>query len=180
MKKYDYIIAIDPDDKKSGIATLRTSDKYITCECLDFPMLLNHLIACKEMASKSNCTILVVVEAGWLKRSAWHGDHAGMAKKFGFKRAIANATSIGMDIGINQGTGKKIVEMARYYGLETIEAIPLVKCWQGPDRKISQQEIEQFIPGFPKRSNQEVRDAALLSWTWANFPIRVKVTKPIK
>lgn len=177
MRKYDYIVAIDPDDNKSGIATLRTADKYITCESLEFPKILNHLLFCKKMAEESNSSILVVVEAGWLKKSAWHGDHAGMMKRYGLKRAIANAMSIGMDIGVNQGTGKKIVEMSRHYGLETVEALPLVKCWQGPDRKISQQEIEQFIPGFPKKSNQEVRDAALLAWTWANFPIRVK---PIK
>lgn len=175
MKKADYIIAIDPDDNKSGISTLRMADRHITCDCLEFPKLLNHLLFYKEMAAKSNSSLLVVVEAGWLKKSVWHGDHAAMAKRFGLKRAIANATSIGMDIGVNQGVGKKIVEMARHYGLETIEAAPLVKCWEGPDRKISQQEIEQFIPGFPKRSNQEVRDSALLAWTWANFPIRIKV-----
>lgn len=180
MRKYDYIVAIDPDDKKSGISILRTADRYITCDCLEFPKLLNYLLFCKEMAAKSNCSLLVVVEAGWLKKSAWHGDHAAMAKRFGLKRAIANATSIGMDIGLNHGVGKKIVEMCRHYGLETVEALPLVKCWQGPDRKITQGEIEQFIPGFPKRSNQEVRDSALLAWTWAGFPIRMKVTKPIK
>lgn len=178
--KYDYIIAIDPDDNKSGVATLRTADKYITCQCLDFPKLLEHLLFCKEMTNKGNNSLLVVVEAGWLNKSVWHGDHSAMAKKYGFKRAIANAASIGVDIGINQGTGKKIVEMSRYYGIETKEALPLIKCWQGPDNKISQREIEQFIPGFPKRSNQEVRDAALLAWTWANFPIRVKVNKSIK
>lgn len=178
--KYDYIIAIDPDDSKSGVATLRTADKYITCQCLEFPKLLEHLLFCKEMAAKSNSSLLVIVEAGWLNKSVWHGEHAAIAKKYGFKRAIANATSIGVDIGVNQGVGKKIVEMSRHYGLETKEALPLAKCWQGPDRKISQGEIEQFIPAFPKRSNQEVRDAALLCWTWANFPIRVKVTKPIK
>lgn len=178
--KYDYITAIDPDCEKSGVATLRTADRYIDCQCLGFPKLIEHLRFCKEMAQKSNSSLLVVVEAGWLKRSAWHGDHAAMMKRYGFKRAIANATSIGIDIGVNQGTGMKIVEMSRYYGIETMEALPLVKCWQGPDRKISQQEIEQFVPGFPKRSNSEMRDAALLAWSWANFPIRVKPIKSIK
>lgn len=177
MRKYDYIVAIDPDDNKSGIATLRTADKYITCESLEFPKILNHLLFCKKMAEESNSSILVVVEAGWLKNSIWHGEHASMVKRFGIKRAIASAMDTARRVGTNQGVGKKIVEMSRSYGLETAEALPLVKCWQGPDRKISQQEIEQFIPGFPKKSNQEVRDAALLAWTWANFPIRVK---PIK
>lgn len=180
MRKYDYIVAIDPDDKKSGISTLRTADRYITCDCLEFPKLLNHLLFCKEMAAKSNSSLLVVVEAGWLKSSIWHGEHAGTVKRLGIKRAIASAMDTARRVGTNQGVGKKIVEMARSYGLETSEALPLVKCWQGPDRKITQGEIEQFIPGFPKRSNQEVRDSALLAWTWAGFPIRMKVTKPIK
>lgn len=178
--KYDYIIAIDPDDNKSGVATLRTADKYITCQCLQFPKLLEHLRFCEVMTTKGNNSLLVVVEAGWLKSSIWHGEHASMVKRFGLKRAIASAMDTARRVGTNQGVGKKIVEMSRYYGIETKEALPLIKCWQGPDHKISQREIEQFIPGFPKRSNQEVRDAALLAWTWANFPIRVKVNKSIK
>ena len=48
---------------------------------------------------------------------------------------------------------------------------------QGKDRKISQEEIEQFIPDFPKRSNQEGRDAALLAWDYAGFPIRLSLKR---
>ena len=66
MTKYDYIVAIDPDCEKSGLVTLRTSDKYMVCESLMFPKVLEHLLFCKNMADKSEISLLIIVEAGWL------------------------------------------------------------------------------------------------------------------
>ena len=50
--------------------------------------------------------------------------------------------------------------MLRYNNRE----VPLKKVWKGTGGKITQAEILRIIPGFPKRSNQEVRDAALIAW----------------
>ena len=41
-------------------------------------------------------------------------------------------------------------------------------------KEISQEEIAQFIPNWPKQSNQEKRDSALIAWETAGYPIRLK------
>ena len=171
MKKYDYIIAIDPDCEKSGVSQLRIADRHIECDCKTFPELLDHLKFIKTVVIHES-SVLIVVEASWLNgHHNWHG-------KASDGRYISS--SKGYDIGRNHETGRKIIEMCKHYGLDVAEQRPLKKCWSGPDRKKTQGEIEQFIPGFPKRSNQEIRDSALLAWNYAGFPIRLKLTKTIK
>lgn len=158
-----HIIAIDPDCEKSGVAVLDTASRDLHTDSVSFPILLDFLKDSKE--SKP----LIIVEAGWLIKSNWHlkkGDNARVAS------AKGNST------GRNHETGRKIVEMCKHYGLKTIEVKPLKKIWSGPDGKISQAEISQFIPTFPTRSNQEVRDAALIAWIQAGFPIKTSISKP--
>lgn len=113
--------------------------------------------------------VVVVIEAGWMNSSNWH---------LGRYDSKSVAAAKGNSVGRNHETARKIAEMARvYYGLEVVEIRPLKKCWSGKDGKITQEEISQFIPDFPKRSNQEERDAMLIAWNYAGFPIRIK---PIK
>lgn len=159
--KHDTIIAIDPDVERSGVAFLQTSDRRIHLESLSFPELLNAILE----GANNNKSIIVVVEASWMIRSNWH------LSKFETKQ---RAAAKGYDVGRNHETGRKVVEMCKHWGIEVVEHAPLRKCWKGKDGKITQGEIEQFIPGFPKRTNQDVRDAALLAWCYANFPIRLK------
>lgn len=164
--KHDYIIAIDPDVDKSGMAVLGVSPYVLSVNCLEFPKLLDSLISYKKAADGLNITAIVIVEAGWLNQSNWHlknGDNMRLAS------AKGNST------GRNHEVGRKIIEMCKHYGLEVIEQRPLRKCWKGKDGKITQQEIAQFIPDFPKRSNQEERDAALLAWNHSGLPIRIQV-----
>lgn len=173
--KPSYIIAIDPDAKASGIALLDVADrKLIRCECMCFPELIEYVK--KECyAVQPGVKIDIYIEASWLTNTANH--HKGYRDKDGVykKNSERINENISNKTGRNQETGRKIVEMLRFYGMPVEEVIPLRKCWSGPDRKISQGEIEQFIPGFPKRSTQDARDAALLAWDKANFPIRIKV-----
>ena len=49
---------------------------------------------------------------------------------------------------------------------------PLKKIWQGRDRKITAEELEQ-VTGKMIRTNQEGRDAALLAWTHADLPVQL-------
>ena len=58
-------------------------------------------------------------------------------------------------------------------GYEVIEQAPLRKCWKGRDGKITQIELNYFT-GITGRTNQEARDAALIAWNFAGFPIRIK------
>lgn len=52
----------------------------------------------------------------------------------------------------------------------------LRKGWKGKDGKITHDELASFT-GLMGRTNQDVRDAALLAWAFAGLPIRVKLSK---
>ena len=67
--------------------------------------------------------------------------------------------------------------MAKYYGLNVIEAYPLKKIW-GADRrqKISHEELKNLTGGLVKgKTNQDTRDAILLAWDKAGLPMRIKM-----
>ncbi len=161
MIEHDYILAVDPDIKKSGVALLNVSKKCVHEYCLSFPKLMDKLQNLKY--DKKN--VLVVVEAGWMNNSNWHLTSC---------KSKAMAAKIGNNTGRNHETGHKIVEMALHYGLNVAEYKPLKKCWNGHEGKITKEELE-YITGQPSKGNQDVRDAVLLAWCVAGFPIRGKV-----
>ena len=156
------IIGIDPDIDKSGFCLLDPKAKFVSVMVYDFPSLMRFFqkqAECKEIET------IVVVEASWMhNKTNWHLSPRDS------KRIIA---AKGYSVGQNHQTGKLICEMARAYGLKVVEHIPLVKCWKGKDRKITDAEIKAFMP-IQGRTNQESRDAALLAWTFAGLPIRIK------
>jgi hypothetical protein len=127
-----------------------------------FPELLEYL----KMAA-THTDVVVVVEASWKISYNWH-THRGDSK--------GTVARKGNDAGRCHEVGRKIVECARYYGLEVVEKLPLKKIWRGRDGKITHEEISAFMP-IGKRSNQEERDAALLAWDYAGLPIRIRTTK---
>ncbi len=169
MKKYKYIIGIDPDCDKSGFCMIDTSDRTVNICSKTFPHLLDTLRTMQGIEG-----VIVIVEASWLVNTANY--HKGYKDKKGkyHKHSESVNESISNQTGRNQETGRKIMEMAHYYGLEVYEIQPLKKCWVGTKGKITQDEIAYFIPDFPKRSNQDERDATLLAWNYAGYPIRVK------
>lgn len=163
MERYNIIIAIDPDVERSGVALLRTDTREMRVQSLHFPDLIEYL-----SNQRGEDGILVVVEAGWLNKPNWH-----LTAKDSARIAAAKGNSTGR----NHEVGRKIVEMARHYGLTVNEVKPLRKCWNGRDGKITHEELAQFIPDLPKRTTQDIRDASLLAWTYAGFPIRMSTRK---
>ena len=163
MTKYDYILAIDPDTDKSGVAFLTISEKKVNeIFTAAFPQLLGYF----QRIDLEYPKVIVIVEAGWLNESNWH------VNKFDTK---SSAAAKGNAVGRNHETGRKIIEMAKHYGM-TVEAVkPLRKFWKGPDNKITHEQLAYFVPGIPGRTNQEMRDAALLCWDYAGLPIKMKV-----
>ena len=146
------IIGIDPDCEKSGLCIIdKDEKKVIKAEALPFPELIQTILLL-QFPDEIKC---VYVEAGWLNKGNYHG-------RFGDSRALSAAK--GEAVGRNAETGRKIVEMLRYNNITTELVRPLKKVWKGTGGKITQAEILRIIPGFPKRSNQEVRDAALIAW----------------
>ncbi|WGU68242.1 hypothetical protein QIU18_00410 [Capnocytophaga canimorsus] len=62
--------------------------------------------------------------------------------------------------------------MCKHYGLEVQEIRPLKKMWKGKDGKITHEELASFT-GITGKTNQDMRDSALISWCFANLPIRI-------
>lgn len=186
MKKYDFVIGIDPDVDKSGVTALGVSSRTFTSCSLSFADLMKYL---RDFMDRSHAftpfdidpktgrlkfsdnfhepfTVIVVVEAGYLNKGNWH-------LKNGDSKAVSSAK--GNSSGRNHEVARKIVEMARdYFGFEVVEQKPLAKCWKGKDRKITHEELAYFTGMEKKRTTQDERDSVLLAWTYATFPIKVK------
>ena len=126
------LISIDPDVEKSGVAVLDTRSRRIELHTFPFPVLMDYLRDWKEARDITHETVLVVVEAGWLNKPNWH-----LTAKDSARMAAAKGNAAGR----NHETGRKIVEMARHYGLAVKEAKPLRKCWRGKDGKITHGEL---------------------------------------
>lgn len=165
--KADYIIGIDPDTDKSGIAQVRVAGREVELFSASFPELLDYLQRMRQKELTEGMRVVVVVEASWRISTNWHTKRA---------ESVRTAARKGKDAGRCHEVGRKIVECARYYGLEVVEQLPLKKVWKGPDGKITDEEIKVFIP-IKGRTNQETRDAALLAWNEAGFPIRIITNK---
>ena len=165
--KYDNIIAIDPDVTRSGVAYLKPSTRQLEVSNLTFPQVIDYLQHAKDARDKMQETLIVVIEASWLIQGNWHLQQWERKQR---------AASKGYDVGRNHEAGKKIVEMCQHLGIEVLEHAPLRKGWKGKDGKITHDELASFT-GLMDRTNQDVRDAALLAWAFAGLPIRVKLSK---
>ena len=163
MKSPDIIIAIDPDTVKSGVAVLDTNTKDISVFTISFPELINRIRQrCKTSNFGAEKSFVIVVEAGWLNtKSNFHGQTGRIGQR------------VAKNVGANHQTGKHIVEMCEWMGIETILQKPLNKGWKGANGKITHEELAYFT-GIKERTSQDERDAALIAWNYAGFPIRVK------
>lgn len=167
MKKYNNIIGIDPDVEKNGVAFLETSTKKLEISSLTFPQLLDYMQFVKNQQDETGKSVVFIVEAGYLNKSNWH------VKGNENKRI---ATAKGNSAGRNHEVARKIIEMAKHYGLDVIESRPLKKMWKGLNGKITHDELAYFT-GIYGRTNQEGRDSALLAWNYAGFPMKIKIAK---
>lgn len=152
----DYIIAIDPDVDRNGVATLHPATKILETQSIAFAPLLDYIQNAAKICKQEHQTLLVIVEAGWLNKGHWHGRSTDNAS---ISLAKGNST------GRNHEVGRKLVECIRHYGIEVVEQKPLRKTWKGPDGKITHAELAA-ITSISGRTNQEQRDAALIAWAY--------------
>lgn len=161
-KRTDIVIGIDPDVDKSGVAVLDTRKRQFTQVTAEpFPPLLEMLNSIRFGNAFNGLTCRIIIEAGWLNRGNWHlmrGD----------SRAVIAAK--GNHAGRNHEVGRKIAEMCEFWRIPHDDVKPLTKMWRGHDRKITAIELQR-ITGWSARTNQEMRDAALLAWVWAGLPL---------
>lgn len=133
-----FIVGIDPDIDKNGVALLNENNKGITLLNLRFFELYDFL------NNLDRETTIVYVEGGWLNKSNWH--IAGKNQRV--------STQIGKYTGENHQAGKKIIEMCEYLKLKH-EVIKPTRS------KIKADSFKQ-ITGITQRTNQEQRDACML------------------
>ena len=166
------IIGIDPDVTQSGYCEimLNGTDIQLQHGAYSFPEIVIEIfkrIAEHKKLSQYHCDIEIYVEAGWLNRP--HNFHTSSYAKKAISDTVANG------VGRNEETGRKIIEMAKYYGLNVFEAPPLKKIWGADHRqKISAKELKILTGGLVStQTNQDTRDAILLAWDKAGLPMRI-------
>lgn len=173
MKKYDYVIGIDPDTSKSGMALVIVDKKVVGVSSYTFPELLKKV---HDIVDNTEYTsFCIVIELDRKTTHNWHlgfGDSARVAKQKGF----------------SQGRCYQIAaDIADYFratmpsDVDVVEWPPLCKCWSGSDQKITADEFGRLkgISHMGGRTNQEERDAALLALVRAGIPLEL-MAKPNK
>lgn len=174
--KYDYIVGIDPDVEKSGVAFLAVGSKTLQLRSLTLPELLKSVSAYVDqfdtevppLSFETQHKAVVVVE---IDRDHCHNWHLLP------EDTKNSAASKGFDQGRCFHVAEAICEILRSEGIEVIEKAPLLKIWSGPDRKISHAELTSLKglniirEGKRSRSSQEQRDAALLALDISEIPL---------
>ena len=160
-RKVGYVIGIDPDAKLSGLCVLNRETRFMEIACLNFPNILDRVKTLYEN-NRPN-PFMVYVEAGWLNKGNWHVTESRNGK---FSPS-AWAAAVGTSMGACNAVSKNLLECFEFYGIPCTPIKPLRKCWKGPDRKITHEELINELNIYRvkysfKRSNQEERDAALL------------------
>jgi hypothetical protein len=132
-------IGIDPDLDKSGLCIY---DRYATDK---MQLLMASFFDVLDIIQEQNKVRRVItrIEAGWLnKKSNWHGGNTSIAQK------------IAKNVGENHATGKLIEQFCKRNNYQYQLAVP----------KKSKVDAAMFkkLTGYDKRTNQELRDAAML------------------
>ena len=173
MDKPRFIIGIDPDVEKSGVAILNMESKKFVCvEAVPFTELISKFQSWFGLTKGDTQGFLVVMENSD-SRTNWHLGNIAYDKRLSLEGKLRKSAAIGHGAGLCHATQRHIQELAESLEFEVVLQFPLKKGWIGPDGKITQDEIMQFIPDLPKKMNQECRDACLLAWNQAGFPIRI-------
>jgi hypothetical protein len=159
-----YVIGIDPDVIKNGVAIVEKETRHLECAALTFADTLDYLQWVSSRASEVGAAVKVYVEAGWMNRTNWH-----LSKWDNRGQVVAK----GVSQGRNEQVSRLLGEMCEAYGMQWAHIKPFRKCWQGKDRKITHDELCAITGLVYGRTNQEMRDAALIAWVEAGLPVRI-------
>jgi hypothetical protein len=132
-------IGIDPDIDKSGLCVY---DRYADDKMQLFTASFFDVLQTIDEWNGRRRTI-VKLEAGWLnKKSNWHGGKSNVAQK------------IAKNVGENHATGKLIEQYCIRNNYQYKLIVP----------KKSKVDAVMFkkLTGYERRTNQELRDAAML------------------
>lgn len=166
----DYIIGIDPDCDKSGVAVYKSADRRLTLYTLPYHELTLLLERYREQET------LVIVEDVVTSRANWHLSPQDSKR---------TAAAKGYGIGRCAQVGHHLLELLHYWHMPHILQTPLAKYWRGRDRKITAPEFRAVLQSqritltSGAVTNQEQRDAALLAIFHLGIPI-TRLAKDIR
>jgi len=180
MEKPKFIIGIDPDVEKSGFALLNVENRtFSDVKAMTFSEVYHSLWRIAMHLNRMLGTIkpigVIVVIEDSDSTTNWHIDKLEYAS-LNLKGKLRKAAAMGHGTGMCHATQRHIKEVAEDLKFEVVMQKPLKKTWQGTDGKITHEECMQFMQGLPKRTNSEMRDAALLAWNYANLPIHISAS----
>ena len=161
LVKVDYVIGIDPDVEKNGVAFLECATKRLEVTSLTFPDLLDFLRSTQRQAEVLQKNLRVIIEAGWLNKAHWHLTS---------KDSKQSAAAKGNAAGRNHEVGRKIAEICEHWQLpyELIKPLALktggVNLWKGKEGKITHEESTSRwrSPGRQMRSSTDSSSARFL------------------
>ena len=159
-----YTIGIDPDVEKNGVAIVERETKHLECAAMTFAETLDYLQWVAKRSAEAKASVKVYVEAGWMNRTNWH------LKKWDNRGQVV---AKGVSQGRNEQVSRLLGEMCEAYGLRWQFLKPFRKVWGGRDRKITHDELCAVTGLMYGRTNQEMRDAALIAWVEAGLPVRI-------
>lgn len=160
MNTYRYYVGIDPDVSKSGVVLLDKQQRTFTfVDALTFTETIRYL---HTLDTSQTCVVIEDSDTA----TNWH---------YNSRDTKAICAAKGRSVGMCHATARHLREYAENIGLIVQLQHPLRKCWHGQDGKITHDELMFFTRGLPTRTNQEMRDAALLAWVVADLAVRVKI-----
>ena len=148
MKKTKYVIGIDPDCKKSGVAYFK--DGVLTD--LDNMSLVVFTDYCREL-SKSCMCVTMVIEDGNLISGLYRRNkniNVGVQHK------------ISERVGANKQRATDLIDIAKHYGITVVRQKPRKGNWADKRAKFEE------VTGWGKQSNPETRSAAFFGYMYAN------------
>ena len=147
--KTEYVVGIDPDCKKSGLACFKNG-KLIDLDNYSLVMFTDY---CKELSEEDNSNVTFVIEDG--------NQISGLysRNKFG-NQAVQH--KISERVGANKQRATDLIEIAKHYGIKVVAQKPRKGNWA--DKK----QMFEKVTGWNKQSNPETRSAAFFGYMYAN------------
>ena len=174
-KNYDYIIAIDPDVDKSGMAELWNTKNGLRGNCFlssrTFPELVDKITLMWDKCKAHDMTCLVVIEIDTSTTHNW---------RLNSKMSRQVIATMGHKQGRNYQVAQTLIQYMEFLGIEYVKQAPLRKGWRGREGKITHEELMalkglKFNKADDQRlksqTNQEERDAALLAVHYSDIPL---------
>ena len=149
MRKTKYVIGVDPDCKKSGVAMFEDGN-LTTLENLT---IIDFIKLCYSWHDPFECVLTMVIEDGNQISGLYHRN-TNQNKLVQHK--------ISERVGANKQRATDLIEIAKFYGITVVAQKPRKGNWA--DKK----PMFEKVTGWKKQSNPETRSAAFFGYMYAN------------